>query len=925
MLGVPLLAVVVTALALYFSGGVLDQIVTETGLVRVAMLPPWQAIGGFLTVGGLALLWLDRRRLPRRTATAVRPPLGPLVLPTLGLAVLVIPYLPVLPDVWPALQILAGPIGAGVWLVVIMQIVWTLWQARLVRVDWVAQLTARRLAIAIGVLTVLIVGAGAVRLTSTGLYPAGDEPHYLVIAQSLWRDGDLQIENNHNRRDYREHYPRELEPHYLTRGADGEIYSIHPVGMPVVMAPVYAAGGYRAVVVAFILMAGLAAAIMWRTTLAATNALGATTFAWAAVVATTPFFFNAFAIYPEVPAALAVAVAIALTFMPPATIAHWVWIGVACAALPWLSTKYAPMSAALVAVASARAIFPAGSRRNSPDLSRAEKGSPPSSTSHAVAAVTVPYVISLAGWFYFFYAIWGAPLPQAPYGDLVQTSPWNVVFGVPGLLFDQEYGLLPYAPVYILAGTGLWAMWRHDDASRRRAVEVAVVFALLLGTVGAFRIWWGGSAPPGRPLTSGLLLLSIPIAFAFRSAPAGSAARAAQHLLLWASIGLTMMMLFAQQGFLTANHRDGTSALLEYLSPRWPAWTLAPSFIHHEAGTALFHTLVWLALAGAAAFALRALRGLRPGAASLAAILVTTSALLLATIIMPRLPLTPEWPGLDVRARSRLPLFDEFDTLARPVAIEYSPIRFADPNALISHASVFVEPDLRRERQPLRVLHNGRFSLPAGEYRLEIEWSGARNGETIGLQLGRTGDPFEQWTVDARPGETWSTQFALPLDASFVGVRGTPELERVVQKIRIVPLEIVDAGRRPRRPVVIAASRSGPASIYYYDANVSREPGGFWVLGNRHTRVTIARPPSEGPLILRVHSGPIANRLHLSTFGWQHTMALKPSVREDIEVPVNGDTLVTLELSTDVVFVPQQWDPASADTRTLGVWVEVVQ
>ena len=32
--------------------------------------------------------------------------------------------------------------------------------------------------------------------------PAGDEPHYLVITQSLMRDGDLQIENNHTRGDY---------------------------------------------------------------------------------------------------------------------------------------------------------------------------------------------------------------------------------------------------------------------------------------------------------------------------------------------------------------------------------------------------------------------------------------------------------------------------------------------------------------------------------------------------------------------------------------------------------------------------------------------------------------------------------------------------------------------------------------------------
>ena len=180
-----------------------------------------------------------------------------------------------------------------------------------------------------------------------------------------------------------------------------------------------------------------------------------------------------------------------------------------------------------------------------------------------LAAVGVPYAVSLAHWFAFFYWIWRVPLPQAPYGAMVQTSPRNLIFGAPGLLFDQEFGLLPYAPVYILSVTGLWVMWRGGRSARRQALEIAVVFGALLATVGAFRIWWGGSASPGRPLTSGLLLLAVPMAFAFHAAPMGSARRAAQHLLLWASIGITGILFFAQQGLLTANGRDGTSSLLE--------------------------------------------------------------------------------------------------------------------------------------------------------------------------------------------------------------------------------------------------------------------------------------------------------------------------------------------------------------------------
>jgi hypothetical protein len=911
---VPVWAVVSTGLALFVSAGVQDQVVTPDGLVRVAMLPPWVALAGFLAVGALGLLWLDRKALPRGTATAVRLPLGLLLLPLLGLSVLTLPYLPVLPDVFPALQLLAGPVRGVVWMVVLAQWVWTLSQARIIRADWLQRVTAGQMMLAVGLATAVLGGAAALRFTGTVLYPAGDEPHYLVIAQSLWRDGDLKIENNHTRGDYMEYFPRELEPHYLTRGADGEIYSIHPVGMPVLMAPIYAAGGYRAVVAVFVLMAAAAAALMWRTTLAATNALGATTFAWGAIVATSPFLFNAFAIYPEIPAALAVAGSFAILIKSPTSLRAWVGVGVCCAVLPWLSTKYAPMSAALVLVAAARLIVPA------------RPGAPGAlATWQLLAAVGVPYGVSLALWFAFFYWIWGVPLPQAPYGALVQTSPWNLVFGAPGLLFDQEYGLLPYAPVYVLAATGLWVMWRTDRVSRRQAIEIVVVFGALLGTVGAFRIWWGGSASPGRPLVSGLLLLALPIAFAFRAAPSASARRAAQHLLLWASVGVTGILFFAQQGLLTANGRDGTSSLLEYVSPRWPAWTIAPTFIHHEAPTAIFHSALWLVLAGAAAFVLGRVRTTRPGAASLAAVVIATASLLVALIVMPLLPLAPEWPPLDVRARARLPIIDEFDAVARPVAIVYSPLRFTSPAELVGHASMAAEAGLRKDPQPIRVLHNGRFSLPAGTYRVEVDWNGARAGETIGLQIGRTGEPFQQWTVEARPGEQWNAEFWLPLDASFVGLRGSPELERVIERVRFVPLSVTNAGERPNAPTVIAASRSGPASLFYYDVNVSPEGAGFWVWGSRRTRVTFARRSAADPLLLRVHSGPIDNRLHLTAFGWRHTAHLKPQLPVEVEVTPGAGTLVTLDLEADRSFIPRELDSQSSDTRSLGVWVEVVK
>jgi hypothetical protein len=910
-------------------------------VVWFAVLRRGLALGGFRGVGVLGLLGLDGGAVPRGPATAERRPLGPLVLPAFALLLLVLPYLPVLADVFPALQVLAGPARYVVWLVVGSQLLWVIWQRRLVNVDWLRRFSLPQLAVGAGAATALITGAVAIRLMDSPVYPGGDEPHYLVIAQSLWRDGDLKIENNHDRGDYYEYFSQQLDPHYLTRGSDGEIYSIHPVGMPVLITPIYGIGGYPAVLVFFIAMASCAAGVMWYATTRITNAPGAATFAWASVVATAPFLFNSFAVYPEIPAALAVAIAFnGIAVSTSSRVRRWVGVGVACAVLPWLSTKYAPMSAALVAVGLGRILFPgATGAMSAAGAGAADAGAPGAGTPGApragalaalkaqpgnALAVVIPYALSLAAWFYFFYAFWGVPLPQAPYGALVQTSVRYLTFGAPGLLFDQEYGLLPYAPVYILAATGLWHMVRLDAESRRRAVEIIIVFAALVGTVGAFRIWWGGSAAPGRPVTSGLLLLAVPMAVAFREAAAGSAQRAAQHLLLWASIGLAGVVALAQQGLLLANDRDGTSMLLEYLSPRWPAWTVPPSFIYHEAPTAWFHSLLWLALAGVSAWAIRQIRLALPGAASLAALLLTAASLLVAALVMPRLPLLPAWPSIDVRARPRLPLLDEFDTIARPIAIEYTPMDVTPPGAVLTRASVMVEPQSRRPPQPIRVLHNGRFSLPAGTYRIEVEWSGTRPSETLALQIGRTGDPMMTWQVEAEANTVWTTEITIPVDAPFVGLRGTRDLERVIRRIHLVPLSIVNASERLRGPAVIAASQSGPASLFYYDLNAAPEGNGFWVLGARTTRVTIARPSSAAPLTLRVHSGPIANRLQVSTFGSTNTTTLEPDAPVDVEVPVKDD-VITLELRTDSAFVPAELDAAATDDRALGVWVEVIK
>jgi len=278
-----------------------------------------------------------------------------------------------------------------------------------------------------------------------------------------------------------------------------------------------------------------------------------------------------------------------------------------------------------------------------------------------------------------------------------------------------------------------------------------------------------------------------------------------------------------------------------------------------------------------------------------------------------------------VRARPRTQLLDDFDAVARPVGIEYGPLRFVDAGAVTRASALEVRPGTRAEAQPIRVLHNGRVSLPAGDYRLSIEWSGARHGEKLSLQVGRTGDAWRTWDVEPRPGEQWVTEFSLPVSAGFVGLRGTPELERTIGRITFAPLTVIDAGRRPRLPDVLGAAAAAGGDYFFFDENALPEAAGFWTRGARTARVAIRRTHPAGPLTLRLNSGLIPNRLRIVLPGWSKTVVLEPKIPGTVEIPVDNRALVTFEFTADRAFIPRELDPSSTDPRSLGIWIELVE
>ena len=936
----------------WVSLGSLDVTADGAQVVRVAMLPSLAQLAACLALAlavGVALT--ARYSGPPRGAAGlagVEPKWaasGDSFVPLYALSVLVLPYLPWLPDWAPVLRVFAGPGRLLVWLVVAAQVAWSVLgsgRGRRVVVRMRAWSSLRSYLVVFAA-SVLLFGATALTLAPSGIFPGGDEPHYLVITQSLLIDHDLRIENNHARQDYAKYYDAELAPHAIAPGRDGGTYSVHPIGLPILAAPAFALGGYPGVVCLMILVAAAAAALAWRWVRRVTGSVAAATFSWSVTALSVPFLTNSGTVYPEIPAACAVMAAATVAIRDvglgdgtarPATAAPArVWrallLGLATAVLPWLHAKYALMAAVLLAVGMWR-------------IWR-DRPAAPWTRGRLVLAAAAPFACGVAAWFGFHYAVWGSPWPSAPYGGAAgtQMSIWSLARGVPGLFVDQEYGILPYAPALAIGLVGLWSMGRAGGRARGLAIEIGLTLAALVGTVGAFQMWWGGTALPGRMLISGLLLLTLPVAWEFREAADRPERRAAYRLLLLIGLATSVAAVVVRNGATLALGRNGISRFLEWLSRDWHLWAFAPDFIMQPTWLALVQTGIWLAAVAASAWAvgLLAARGTAArgssrtgrGLAFLRADAGALLAALLVTAVMPPVLGAGLKPDPKPEDRSRIEMLESFDPRARPIGIRYDPLSLVDAASMPQAFALSARPGSRTARQPSPVLLNARFALPSGRYAVELapragEGSAGRLSGNLILQAGRTGGALTAWTVDAAAGSRWQGAFDLPVDVNFVGFRASSGLEAGAGELRVRPMRVVPTLDRVAAHEVLATLTLDRFVFLFHDSASYPEPAGFWVRGASRAIVSVVSPTGHlaTKVRLRIRS-PVANAVRFETPGLSWTTELEAGVPAEIDVePTPLDGTLRMTISPANGFRPSELTPGDRDRRFLGCWVEVI-
>jgi hypothetical protein len=437
-------------------------------------------------------------------------------------------------------------------------------------------------------LVLVLYAAVSVRV-QTQVSPEGDEPHYLMVAESLLRDGDLSLEQDYALGRYQAFHDGPLSPHYRVRGQGGEIYSLHALGLSLLLLPVYAAGGYPAASLFMALLAALLAREIRELLRGVLRddavAAGA---AWVIALG-PPLIHYAGLVFTEVPAALLVAVALRqATRLRTSGPGRALLVGLLLALLPWLNVRYV-----LLAVAVGLYGLLQGPRGRS------------------TAALILPGVLSAAAIAVYHHALYGFYDPRLVYGRRPEFALGTLPEGSPGLLLDQEFGLLVYAPVFALCVPGLVYLWRRD---RRLAAAVAAGIALTAFTAGTWHMWRGGFNPPARFLVPLLPLLALLVGAALRARVTSGAA------LL---IGFTVWTggLGAAEPRLVHRDRDGTAPLWRLASGA-EEWTrLLPGYVLGDPDRRRL-ALVWAAALAAAVLARR-----RPTAASMA---LSTGGLLVA-------------------------------------------------------------------------------------------------------------------------------------------------------------------------------------------------------------------------------------------------------------------------------------------------------
>jgi hypothetical protein len=432
--------------------------------------------------------------------------------------------------------------------------------------------------------TLAVYGAFLHRFLMYSSPPTGDQAWYLMVAISLVQDGDLDLHNNFDQRDEDKFYA--LAPHpegfvglsapyplptnlAESRGRPAnEWYNYHLPGLSILLIPSWVIGAWFSVwwpatVVFMCTVGALLAVQVFLLAYQVSDRLAVALGVWLAIAFSNPVMSYSYLLFSELPTGLLVLWVFRRLALGWNANGRWrrLLIGVCIGYIPWLAWRCTMLAGLLLAYAlvqwwrEARLPLPIPSgaqiwRR--PVVGQRSKRA----GVRALAWILLPVAVAAAAMMKYNLFVFGRLYashipPESVNGPLPFTAPWSSVESLGqylrtgfALLFDETFGLLTYAPVYLLSAVGFIAMTRSArPGDRRLAAWIGVVAAPYMALIMAFQFWHGTWCPPARYQTTLVPLLAAPLAASLAGARKRWFGRA--YWLLFGTLAVTGFALMA--------------------------------------------------------------------------------------------------------------------------------------------------------------------------------------------------------------------------------------------------------------------------------------------------------------------------------------------------------------------------------------------
>jgi len=436
--------------------------------------------------------------------------------------------------------------------------------------------------------------------------PTGDEPHYLIVAQSLAYDGDVDLANDYASRErtlrVASSFPQDKNFQAADYRGTGQLRPVHGVGLSAALAIPTRLGGLTGARLAMVLIAALLADQLYRLLRDLRFRRPWRILAWSATVFCLPVLVFTSQIYSEVPGALLLVVLLRIMLAGASSPALLALGSAACAALVWLHVRYIPLSAgALLGLA----VTAAGSQgRDDSGSTRSWIGSARTLAVRLIwtavkrwrtvtLPLVAPYVVGVGGLAVAFQHWYGSVHFKAPYAIWGDTT-----VGDGGRNFLYEFvltdllnpvaGWIPFGPVHWIGLAALGCVVVRFGWPAASCVAVVAGYELLGASAGPLAGWH----LPARYLVVVIPLIAVPIALVLQTV---RPARFVFVPLLAVSLVFAAAAVHKYQGLYPVGEKPrifGASTTADVfpitrdltLSRLQTSFTLAPGYVQPETG-----------------------------------------------------------------------------------------------------------------------------------------------------------------------------------------------------------------------------------------------------------------------------------------------------------------------------------------------------